>query len=91
MDNPFLVAYLIVINIISLIAFALDKIYAVGHSNRRIRISVLLLLSFIGGSIGALLAMYVFRHKTRKDYFVIGVPLTMIMQVFLIFYFMNLN
>lgn len=82
--NPIIVIYLLVINIITLIAFALDKIHSI-EGNKRIRISVLLFLSFIGGSIGALLAMYIFRHKTRQDYFTVGVPLIIIMQLFCIF------
>lgn len=86
--NPIIVIYLLVINIITLIAFALDKIHSI-EGNKRIRISVLLFLSFIGGSIGALLAMYIFRHKTRQDYFTVGVPLIIIMQLFCIFYLMN--
>ena len=46
-------------------------------------------LAFIGGSVGALLAMYLLRHKTKKDYFTVGVPLIMIMQVVVLFYAMN--
>lgn len=86
--NPIIVIYLLIINIVTLIAFALDKIYSIeGH--KRIRISILLFLSFIGGSVGALLAMYIFRHKTKQDYFTVGVPLIIIMQLFCIFYLMN--
>lgn len=80
--------YLLVINVVTLIVFAIDKIAAIEHRSR-IRIVTLLALCFIGGSIGGLLAMYVFRHKTRQDYFSVGVPLIMIMQVVVIFYIMN--
>ena len=53
------------------------------------RIVTLLSLAFFGGSIGALGAMYLFHHKTHKDYFSVGVPLIMIMQAVVLFYMMN--
>lgn len=81
--------YLLVINIVTLIAFGVDKINAVEHRSR-IRIVTLLGLAFVGGSIGALIAMYAFRHKTKQDYFTVGVPLIIIMQVVLVFYLMNI-
>lgn len=85
-----LIVYLICINIVTLIAFGVDKINAIEHKSR-IRIVTLLGLAFAGGSIGALLAMYVFRHKTKKDYFAVGVPLIIVMQLVVIFYIMNLK
>lgn len=80
--------YLLAINVITLSVYALDKIAAI-EDNYRIRIVTLLGLAFIGGSVGALTAMYVFRHKIRVDYFTVGVPLIMIMQITVIFYLMN--
>lgn len=86
--HKILIIYMLVINIVTLIAFAIDKIAALEHRSR-IRIVTLLGMSFLGGSIGALVAMYVFHHKTKKDYFSTGVPLIMLMQVAVIFYMMN--
>lgn len=83
-----LLIYLVVINFITLVAFAIDKINAC-EGRSRIRIVTLLGLAFIGGSVGALAAMYLFRHKTQKDYFAVGVPLIIITQVIVIFYLMN--
>lgn len=82
--------YLIAINVITLIAFAIDKINAI-ESKSRIRIVTLLGLAFIGGSIGAIIAMYAFRHKTKKDYFTVGVPLIIVMQIVVIFFLMNVK
>lgn len=84
-----LIMYLVVINFITLAAFAIDKIAAI-EGRSRIRIVTLLGLAFIGGSLGGLIAMYLFRHKIRKDYFTVGIPMIMLMQVFVIFYFMNM-
>lgn len=83
-----LLIYLAVINFIAFAAYAVDKVNAAEHRSR-IRIVTLLGLAFVGGSVGSLLAMYLFRHKTRKNYFTVGVPLIMVMQVVVIFYAMN--
>ncbi len=89
-DHKIFLFYLIVINFVTIIAFALDKIAAIKRDIKsRIRIITLLGLAFIGGSIGAFLGMYIFKHKTQKDYFTVGVPLIFIMQVVVIFYLMN--
>lgn len=87
-EHKILIVYLATINFITFAAFALDKIAAIEHRSR-IRIVTLLGLAFIGGSLGALLGMYLLRHKTKKDYFTVGVPLIIIMQVVVIFYAMN--
>ncbi|MBO7452987.1 MAG: DUF1294 domain-containing protein [Clostridiales bacterium] len=75
----FLVIYLIVINIITFILYGVDKFSAKSHGPR-IRISVLLIFAGIGGSLGALLGMYIFKHKTKKWYFFITVPLMLILH-----------
>ncbi len=89
-DNKILIYYLVIINFISLAVYGVDKINA-AEGRTRIRIVTLLGLAFIGGSIGAIIAMYLFHHKTRKDYFTVGVPLIMIMQVVVLFYSMNFS
>ena len=83
-----LIVYLLIINIVTLILFAVDKIAAIEHRSR-IKIVTLLGLAFIGGSVGALVAMYVFHHKTKQDYFSVGVPLIILMQVVVLFFLMN--
>lgn len=81
--------YLLVMNVITLIVFGIDKINAAEHRSR-IKIVTLLGLAFAGGSIGALIAMYAFRHKTRQDYFTVGVPLIIVMQIVVVFFLMNI-
>lgn len=87
-EHKLIIVYLIVINFVTLIAFGIDKINAIEHRSR-IRIITLLNLSLIGGSLGALTGMFVFRHKTKKDYFMVGIPLIIAMQVVVTFYLMN--
>ena len=86
--HKILIVYLLAINVVTLIIFAVDKTAAIEHRSR-IRIVTLLGLAFMGGSIGALIAMYVFHHKTKQDYFSVGVPLIMLMQAFVFFFLMN--
>lgn len=86
--NKILLYYLILINIITFIAFALDKLKAV-LGKWRLKIVTLLGLCFIGGSVGGLLSMYIFRHKTKVNYFTWGIPIIMMMQVVVIMFLIN--
>ena len=87
--HQYLMFYLLIINIFTFILFAIDKNKAI-HNHRRIAITTLFFFSFIGGSIGAYLAMYIFRHKTTKNYFKHGLPLVFLMQIALLLLFTNL-
>jgi len=58
-----------------------DSSRAHGNSRRRTPEATLLLLAALGGSIGALAAMYLFRHKTLHRKFTIGVPMILAAQV----------
>ena len=57
-----------------------DKRFAI-RKMRRIPESVLWMSAVLGGSIGAILGMHVFHHKTRKKRFSIGMPLVLILQL----------
>ena len=87
--HKLLTAYLVAINFVTLTAFGIDKIRAL-EQGHRIRILTLLGLSFIGGSLGGWIGMHAFRHKTRQDYFAVGLPLIMLTQAAAVFYLMNL-
>lgn len=90
MQHRILLIYLAVVNILTIIVFGVDKMNA--KSNRqRVRIVTLLGLAFIGGSVGALIGMYGFHHKTKKAYFTVGVPLILLMQVVVLFYVMDMR
>ena len=90
LQHRILLIYLAVVNILTIIVFGVDKMNA--KSNRqRVRIVTLLGLAFIGGSVGALIGMYGFHHKTKKAYFTVGVPLILLMQVVVLFYVMNMG
>ena len=69
-----LFVYLVIINLLSLFLMAEDKRRARRH-RWRIPERTLFAAALVGGSVGALLSMYLFRHKTRHWYFVVGMPL----------------
>ena len=74
--------YLFIINAIGFILMLVDKIKA-RKNLWRIPEKVLFLSAIIGGSIGSLLGMYVFRHKTKHFSFIIGMPVILAAQIFL--------
>ena len=77
--------YFLVINLIGVIYMFWDKKKA-QKGKWRIPENTLLLIALIGGSIGAILGMKVFRHKTKHWKFKILVPLFFILQVALALY-----
>ena len=84
----YLLVYLVIINIITFLAFAYDK-YRAKNDGWRVKNFFLLGLSFLGGSLGGLLGMKFLRHKTKKSYYRLGLPLMLLLQVLVLVYFMN--
>ena len=72
--------YLVAINILAFILYGTDKKRA-RNNEWRISERTLLLSAVIGGSIGAILGMHIFRHKTKHWYFRYGLPVILIIQV----------
>ena len=79
-----LLYYLIVINIVTFLVYGIDKWKAKQGSWRTSEAS-LLLLAVIGGSIGALLGMKIWHHKTMHKKFKYGLPLILLVQIVLIY------
>lgn len=84
-DYPIIVIYLALINFATAVMYIIDKIRARNNS-WRIRERTLLLLALAGGSVGALLAMKLFHHKTKKESFLLWFVLILILQVILLLY-----
>ncbi len=78
-----LVIYLIVLHVITIILYAYDKRCA-RKASWRISEQSLLTATAIGGSFGAFLGMYIFRHKTKHKLFQIYVPVFMFVHMLLI-------
>ena len=80
-----LLYYLIFINLLAFLLMGLDKAKARRH-RWRIPEKTLFLSAIIGGSIGAILGMQIFRHKTKHASFRIGMPCILIAQLALAAY-----
>ena len=74
------IAYLVIMNIIGLAVMGIDKSKAKRHA-WRIPEKVLFLVSILGGSAGTWAGMYLFRHKTKHWYFVIGMPVIFFLHI----------
>lgn len=79
-----LIIYILVVNVITFVTYGVDK-YKAKKSQWRIPEAALLWMAVWGGSIGALLAMRCFRHKTQHWKFALGLPLILVLQLILIF------
>ena len=73
-------ACLIILNLLLFILMGRDKA-AARHGARRTPETTLLALAVLGGSVGGILGMLLFRHKTRHAAFQIGLPLILIFQL----------
>ena len=81
--TKYFILYLIIINIIAFLAMYIDKRKA-KYGKWRVQEQSLFILALIGGSIGAIIGMNIFRHKTKKLRFSIGFPIILILQIVLI-------
>ena len=84
--HSYFIYYLLAINIITAFIFMFDKMSAMLKSSR-IREVTLFFFSSIGGSLGAILMMFLFRHKIRNVWFYYGIPCIFVVQVILICFF----
>ena len=76
----YLLWYLAAVNLVTFTVYGVDKAKA-GRGAWRVPEKTLFLLPLLGGSVGALLGMLVFRHKTKHWYFVWGIPLILLAQI----------
>lgn len=75
-----LVVYLFFINFVALATMGIDKRKA-KKAKWRIPEKTLFVQAFLGGSVGALIGMYCFRHKTKHRKFVVGMPVILVVQL----------
>ena len=76
----YIIAYLIIINVLSFLLMRIDKKKSRHRGARRIPEAVLLGSAIIGGSIGAFAGLYTFHHKTHHPKFKIGIPSILFIQ-----------
>ena len=75
-----ILAYLIIMNIAGFASMGIDKAKAKKNA-WRIPEATLFMIAILGGSIGSILGMQVFRHKTKHWYFAVGMPVIFFAQL----------
>lgn len=78
----YLLLYLLIINAAGFLLMHIDKQKA-RRRQWRIPEATLMSIALLGGSIGSLLGMYIFRHKTKHPKFTIGIPVILALQIVL--------
>lgn len=81
-----IIIYFVIINIIGFLIMYIDKQKA-KKGKWRISEKTLFIITGLGGWIGTITGMYLFRHKTQKIAFVIGFPTIAILEIICIIYF----
>lgn len=79
-----LLIYFLIVNILLFILAGYDK-YLARKNKRRIPENTLFFLEAIGGTIGLLIAMLFFRHKTSKPSFIIKFGIILLLQIVLVY------
>lgn len=78
--KQFLPVYLLLINAAGFLLMLLDKRKAI-KKQWRIPEATLMTVAALGGSVGSLAGMYLFRHKTRHPKFTLGIPAILAAQI----------
>lgn len=82
-----IVIYLLIINILTFLIMWWDK-HEAKLGDWRVSEKALFLFAILGGSIGGIVGMYTFRHKTKKWYFKFGFPTILVFQIVILVYFL---
>ena len=83
-----LLGYFIIMNLIGFALMGINK-YRAKKRSFRIPEATLFIVAIIGGSIGSIIGMYAFRHKTRHWYFVYGMPFILLLQIIFFIFLLN--
>ena len=82
MFSEFFLTYLVLVNAVGFLLMLIDKIKAKAGA-WRIPEATLIGIAVAGGSIGTILGMNLFRHKTKHPKFYIGLPVILTLQIVL--------
>lgn len=78
-----IVGYFLIINLMGIIIMGIDKKRAI-EKKWRISEKNLLIIAVLGGSIGCIIGMNFFRHKTKHKKFTFGIPCILLVQILLL-------
>lgn len=82
-----IIIYLLIINLLSFLSMGIDK-WKAKRGAWRIPEQTLISLVLLGGGIGGIIGMYLFKHKTKKPRFYIGFPVILILEIIISIYIM---
>lgn len=87
MENPFAIfgVIFLVINVMAFLIMGFDKLFSKKEGQVRISEGAMFFMAIVFGSIGVYTGMFVFRHKTRHWYFVVGIPILILEHVALLY------
>ena len=80
-----IIIYFLIANALGFLSMGIDKFKA-KQGMWRTKEKTLCLIAVFGGSIGTIVGMYVFRHKTKHNSFVFGMPIILIAQIVILVY-----
>ena len=80
-----IIIYLLIINLVSFLSMGIDK-WKAKRGAWRIPEQTLISMVLLGGGIGGIIGMYMFRHKTKKPRFYIGFPVILISEIIIAVY-----
>ena len=80
-----IIIFIVIMNLIGFLAMGIDKRRA-KNMQWRIPEKIFFLITLFGGGFGTIVGMYVFRHKTKKKYFTIGLPTILIIEIICLLY-----
>ncbi len=83
--TQYLLIYLAAVNVAAFAAMGIDKAKAKAGA-WRVPEATLFLLAVLGGSVGGILGMQLFRHKTKQKTFTVGFPAILVCQLALAAY-----
>lgn len=84
------VLYVFCLNIFGYILMGIDKRRA-RKGAYRISERTLWIIALLGGTVGMIVGMYIFHHKTKKWYFKFGIPFFMLLQISSVFYLYDIQ
>ena len=79
----YILIYFVIINLLGFFSMGIDK-WKAKRGRWRIPENTLFTYTVLGGGIGTIAGMYIFRHKTKKAKFTVGMPAIFILEVILI-------
>lgn len=76
-----IIIFFLAINLVAFFVMMLDKIKSRKNNAERISEGMLFFMATAFGSLGVYTGMFIFRHKTKKWYFLVGIPLLIIQNL----------